>query len=495
MGGWPLVAAAAVFIAALATWNSAHKSMWLDESYSMYTAMLPLPGAIRHALGYELQPPLYFVLLDVLIHIWRSVMFGRLVSTAAVVMCVVTLAAAARGLGIRQWPIVAVVVASLPGVIWAAAELRGYGLVMFLAAAMWYSFVALVTPGRPPRRRDQVLYVVAAVALLYCFYYGAFLVAGQWAAAVATRRRGRLMTVLCVVIVLALAPLVPSILWQAQQHPLLGPRIDVFHTPLYAIGQTLFTMVQSVAGNAPVANRAPFLAAIAVVALGAFGARLLLPRDPWRPNDAITAIAALAPVVCIGALRLFDLAPVQARHFMVALPGVALLVALWADGIRPAPVRRSLLAALGLLVAATLVSFQRNSVQTQDWRGAARYVSARATPDDKVLVYIPDDLLAFNYYYSGRARTYGMPTALELSVYHAASEYAIHDTTQIANRVAAIGAAGAPRPPVWLLMTHEAPGHPDPVLALLDGYLHAHYGTVERIMDYDGIVIFRAHAP
>lgn len=492
--GWVTVAAVTVFVAALATWNSAHKSMWLDESYSMYTATLPLSGAVRHALGYELQPPLYFVLLDLWVRLWRSVMFGRVISTVAVTLFVVTLAAAARRLGVRRWALVGAVTAVLPGVVWAAAELRGYGVVMCLAAVTWYYYLGLVLPEQSPRWRDKVAYVVAAVALLYSFYYGAFVLAGQWAGAVATRRRGRLMTGLGAVIALALAPLVPSIMWQAQQHPLLGPRIDVFADPLHAVGQTILTIIQSMAGNAPIANRTPFLIVVGVVVLATIAARPLAPRRSWSADDTMVGIAALVPVACIGTLRLFDLAPVQGRHFLVALAGGALFIALWTDGIRPMVARSSLLAAVGVILAANLVSFERNAVQTQDWRGAAHYVSAHAAADDKVLVYIPDEILAFGYYYAGRARVYGLPMALDLDVYHAANSYAIRDTTQIADRVAAIGAAGAPRPTVWLLMTHEAPGRPDPMLALADGYLRAHYDTVERIADYDGIVILHAHA-
>ena len=40
-------------LGALATWNSAHKSLWMDEAYSEYTTRLPLMGAIHRSL----RPP------------------------------------------------------------------------------------------------------------------------------------------------------------------------------------------------------------------------------------------------------------------------------------------------------------------------------------------------------------------------------------------------------------------------------------------------------
>jgi mannosyltransferase len=492
--GWVTVGLATAFVAALATWNSAHKSMWLDESYSMYTATLPVATAIRHSLGYELQPPLYFVLLDFWLRLSRNVMFGRVVSTVAVMVFVVTIAAAARRLGVRQWPRVAAVVAVVPGVLWAASELRGYGLVMCLAALNWYCFLGIVEPARQPRWRDALAYVLTGVALVYSFYYGAFVIAGQWAGAVATRRRWPLMTGMSAAIALSLAPLVPSILWEAQQHPLLGPRIDVFSDPMNAIGQTIVTFVQSVAGSTPVAGRAPFLALIGIVILAAFAARPLASRRSWSADDAMVAIASLTPVVCIGVLRLFDLAPVQGRHFVVGLAGLVLLAALWADAIRPAAVRAGLLAALTVVIAMDLYSFERNAVQLQDWAGVARYVSARVTPRDKVLIYIPDEILAFRYYYTGPARVYGLPSGLELTAYHAASEYAIRDTAQIAGRLAAIGAADSLRPPVWFILTHEGRGNADPAATLTGQYLQAHYDVVDRVDSYDGIRILHARS-
>jgi uncharacterized membrane protein len=455
---------------------------------------LPLAGAIHHALHFELQPPLYFVLLDLWIRVSRDVMFGRVVSTVAVMVFVVMVAAMARRVGVRRWPLVAVVTAVLPGAIWAGAELRGYALVMCLAATSWYFFLALVQPERKPRAGDMVAYVCASVALLYCFYYGVFVVAGQWAAAVVMRRRWPLVTALTAVIALMLAPMIPSILWQAQQHPLLGPRIDVFANPLYAAGQTIVTTVQSVGGNAPIAARTPFLIGLGVLVLATLAARALASRRAWSADDALVGVAALTPVVCIGTLRLFDLAPVQGRHFLVALAGMALFIALWSDAIRPATVRGGLLAALVVLIAASLASFQRNNVQLQDWRGVARYVSARAVDGDKVLVYIPDETLAFGYYYTGRAPVYGLPTDLDRNAYHDASVYTLHDTAQIADRIAAIGAGGAQRASVWLLITHESRGHLDPVMGVTEQYLRSHYDVVDRLETYDGITIFHAHA-
>src|SRR5581483_2149502 len=58
--------ASAIGVAALAFWSSAHKSIWVDEAYTLLTAGNSVAGTWHQAVHFELQPPLYFLV----IHLW-----------------------------------------------------------------------------------------------------------------------------------------------------------------------------------------------------------------------------------------------------------------------------------------------------------------------------------------------------------------------------------------------------------------------------------------
>jgi hypothetical protein len=93
-----------VAFAALVLWNSLHKSMWTDESYSMNTALRPLAGTVRQALRFELQPPLYFVALNGWLRLHAGIIFARLLSLGCALGTLGVLAAIGRLLGMRLRP-------------------------------------------------------------------------------------------------------------------------------------------------------------------------------------------------------------------------------------------------------------------------------------------------------------------------------------------------------------------------------------------------------
>ena len=58
----PIAAGAAIL--ALALWTSVHKSVWMDEASSLLTSQQSFAHTWHQALHFELQPPLYFLLLN-----------------------------------------------------------------------------------------------------------------------------------------------------------------------------------------------------------------------------------------------------------------------------------------------------------------------------------------------------------------------------------------------------------------------------------------------
>lgn len=487
---WAAVVAAIVLVGVIATWNSAHKSMWMDEAYSWYTAGLSMGQTIRRALRYELQPPLYFVLLNLWLRIQQSVMFGRALSAIAVMAFVGVMAGVGRRLGLRRWALVGVVTVIVPGFIWAAAELRGYGLTLLVAALTWYFFLAVTNTEREPTRLEEIGYVVAAGALLQCFYYGAFVLLGQWIAAGVGRRRWGRVTVLLAISGVALVSLIPTIKWQVASFHDRSARLDVLADPRFALWTTAATMLRAIGADAPILARPHAIAIALCLALLLPLARVTIGRRPWSDDERVVTVAALVPLLCIGALRLFNISTVLPRHVLVALPGLVVVMGLWLAAIGPSAARVAVGAALAASLVASLASFERSGLQLEDWRGAAVYVAAHADSSDVVLIYDPDRMLPFGYYYHGPARPYGIPIDIHLNAY-TPSAYVIHDTAQIAARVdTTVGA----RRGVWLVIADRLllPLQQGP--ALITGYMRSHR-RLDPPVDFDGVRVTYAHAP
>jgi hypothetical protein len=435
-----------IALVALALWNNVRKSAWTDEAFSFATAAHhPLGETIRRAVRFELQPPVYFALLNLWLRISSHIAFGRLLSVACAVGALVILWITARRLDLRRPAGVVWIGAATPGLVWAASEMRDYALVLFLVALANLLFITLVLTDRPRPRRTAVLYGVAALACLSTFYYSGFVLAGHWFAALAARRRRVLLTTALGIVAIITLPFVPTVLAQIASHPnplrAAGP--SSFGSSIYG---TVRTLLQTIIGETPLleAVRHATLIVLAVLCaapvawLAAVRARSDRPTQGLEtssavPPDAVLAIAIAVPLLAVGTLRAFALTLVYPRHAIIALPGVVLILALFIDRLPSPRVRRAIGVAVGAVFAVCLVAFEVSGLQISDWRTAARYVAAHAAPGDPVIVAPTYEALPFEYYYRWPAAVVPVPTSPRLDTAELAETY-LRDTVHLAAR-------------------------------------------------------------
>ncbi len=483
------VAGSAVALGALATWNSAHKSLWIDEAYSEYTSRLPVLGAIRRGLHYELQAPLYFGLLALWREINSSVMFGRALSTLAAMAFVVVMAAIGRRAGLTQWRWLGIASAFVPGVVWAASELRGYALALLLTALTLYFFLGIVRSTTRVAPRNLVGYAGSAIALLFTFYYGGFALAGQWGASVIAKRRTSLVTGMLAIAGCAVAPMVLVIRSQIALHPIdnsIAPSTNL----RYALYKTGEVMMGAFEGRAEVLSWPHIVPIFLAIAIAFPLLRTVAPRTPWDRDEVGLTVSAFLPLAVLGLLHLFRVTPVHPQHLLIAMPGLLLIYAMWIDRTTMGWARLVERGGVAGLTAICLLSYQRHGVQREDWRSAARYVADRAAPGDIVLVYDPDRLLPFNDYFQPIDRStpvYGVPVDINLDRYDPTS-YVIRDTTVVAARLASLNAM---QHPVWFVTAAQVldPLKDGPTLVLT--YLGAH-DHLDAPVSFDGVQIVRA---
>jgi len=392
---------------------------WTDEEYTLATTAHGAWYATGHAIGYELQAPLYFALLGA----WRSldaaVWFARAFSVLCGAGTLVALASIGRriapgrpALGFALW-------AGLnPYAVWAALEIRHYGLALFLTALLWLAFDAgFLSEERPAAR---VAFVALAVAGIYTQYFVGFALAG-FAASLLVAGKPRTFVAYLAASALVIAAVVPLALqahgegnWFATEAPPLG-RIVRWTLTHPWLG---FVFPFDWQWDASWIVHGAYGVAVTVIALTVVASR---PHVSRKTAALIAAAAAIETVyVVLAAALRFEL---YDRYFIALyVPVVAAAYALWTSVDEERPLLgRTVLAFSALLGGAVLVSQYRHDAQPGDWKRVAAYLQAHAERSDVVAVYQPDALPALARQYAGSAKLVPYPRPLSNERYTIAS--------------------------------------------------------------------------
>jgi mannosyltransferase len=463
--------AAAVGLTALVLWNSVHKSMWTDESYSLNTAMRPLAATFHQAVHFELQPPLYFMALNGWLRLHGGIIFARLLSLLCALGALGVLARIGQLIGIRGWLTPALLAAATPGVIWAADEARVYAMSLLLASVTLYWYLHLIVEPDERPGRATLLYAVFAYLSVFTFYYNGFLLLGQWIGALVTRRQIPRITGALAVVGLGIVPWVPTILSQSAQHPLetpIGEGALLQGHPMYVIAGTPLKALLTDTDWLYFHHWVIVLWAI-VIAVPVIRA---VWSDGERPTPAEIALipAVIVPLVALGALMYFQKIPIRHRHFVLGLPVTFTLLALWISRTRQGAPRTVASALILAMLLAFVVGFEIDPQYPEDWQQVADYLTARAKPGERVMVFDPDRVLALQYYLGHRVHAFGLPVDPDMEHY-APDQYAIRDSAAITTRLDAVGATGG----IWLVEAARLMPDLQPSINVIDEYMRRHY--------------------
>ena len=387
-GDWPVaprtVAVLATLLAgALTLFHLGHKSLWLDEGYSLGHARAPWAEFWTVLTEREANGALHALVLFPWIRISDAEWWVRLPSAVAATAAVPLLYLLLRRLFDDRVGALGAVLLALNGFqLQFAQEARTYALTMALATASTLCFVAFVQDGR----RGQWWAWVATSALLpYAHLFG-WLVLGVQAAAALLRGGGlrrparRLVAGFAAIAVVAGAVLVLIAVGaregQAEGIPTVSP---VRFVGVYA----------RVAGNGGVALLLAFLALGGYVAVTV--GRELWPPRPYRPTERQWGTLLLFAWLLLPPLAIGLVSPViplfGARYFVILAPPAAGLLAVGVSSLPPRwPRRIAAVVVVGLLVATTLGWYLRPPAD--DARAAARAISSQVEPGDAI-VFLP----------------------------------------------------------------------------------------------------------
>jgi uncharacterized membrane protein len=418
---------------------------WTDEEYTLATTAHGPLYAYGHALTYELQAPLYFVLEA----LWReldpsSVLWARLPSIACNAGLFFTTALIARRLGPERNAIWFALLATLnPFVVFAGFEIRLYAFALLLASIMWLLFDSGFAGGRDPRAR--VAFVIVTVAAIYVQYFLAFALAGFFCALVVRGDRRVLgsFVACCAPIVLAALPLALFAHDQVGGYETSEPPLGTLlrHAVLHPWLDFLFPFDSTWGVRHGVHRAYLVLVALAFATVLAARPRFTRAELSWVACAATVECVYLALII---ALRL----PLNDRHY------VALYVPLAAAAYAVAcAVLRGKHPAYGLafglcavLSAGALTTQYRALALPGDWRRVGSYLTSVVPPDDAIVLYTADNLAALRRQYHGRAPIVAFPVTPPEDAYDV-DVFVVHSEAQAAAALEAL----ARYPRLWFV--------------------------------------------
>ncbi len=428
-----------------------NQSLRLDEAQSIWQTSRSVP-AMFNVVAEDVHVPLYHLML----HYWQ-VLFGNAVPTERIpsLIFLALLIPATYALGKQAFSRTiglfgALMVAVSPFLNWYGNEVRMYTLFALFTVLNQYFFVRMFTDSRNEKgavpRSVWIGYAVTAVAGMFTHYFFAFNLAAQVGFFLAYRksfppRAFRNLALAALVVAAAFAPwlyLVVHLGSAANTQPALTrpSTIDVFNT----FSQFIFGF-QGDRANAIILSAWP-LAVLLIF--------LSLRRGRSVPPQTIYLFLSVAVPVILAFAVSYAWKPVYlTRYLVLSLPPLYLLIG-WVLSTYPPRLERYLKVFLTIAMISTL-SFEAVSADTpvkEDYRAAALYLSAHATPEDVIALSAPFTIYPFEYYYNGPVRVETLP----IWDRYAVGPIPQYSPTELAQDAATIEDA---HQTLWLLLSYD----------------------------------------
>ncbi len=421
-------------------------NIWVDEAFSLHTTDRGVGDALSQALNFELQAPLYFVLLGLWRKINSSIFFARLVSVICVAIAIKVVAV----LSSRFWKDVhpgwiAAAVAFNPLTIYVAVEIRLYALVLLLSALLLLAFYdGYLSDAR--KRGAQVCYILLAVISLYTHYYVGFLLVANACALLILRRWRPLFEYLAGMAIagVCFAPMLPFIRHQMSAHT--APMRDKgswYEGVEFVFWRVKDYLVPAVAE--PLSEARVWLLRLCYVAIIWIVASKR--RRIAQEDIALWTIVMTLAIMLLLISRVSGQLLLQERHTVfIFLP---IIFAAFSIVILSGKKKAIAVWTLIVLILASVFLYGRYGQMAKqgDWQRVAAYLMAAEKPGQAILVFHGGAELPLSRYYSGQNRLVPLPreNTFERFDFH---DYILRDEREI---LAALERAGSDPAQLWLV--------------------------------------------
>lgn len=423
-------------------------NIWVDEAYTLHTTAQDTAGALAQALRFELQAPLYFILLSWWRKLHGSIFFARLFSVLCIALTVrVAPAVSRRFLPSLHPGWMVALVAWHPFVIWAAVEMRVYALVILLSGLLLLLFFDgyLATPARP---RARLLYLLLSLFALYTHYYLGFLLVAQACVLLALKRWRELFSYVLGMLAVGCC-FAPMLLVIHEQRGLLAKSV----TPSISLPESLRVIYWRWCEYVLPAEWRPLHFARRWLTLFGFAvAMVILVRESLRRwREALHLATWITPAVMtlffILSLPLTGTELMYPKHSAALfLPVILLTLVIAASAAGRTGLRIWVLVALFFYLT-SLAAVYAPLAKKGDWSRVAIYVMAGEQPGQPILVFRSSGALNLRHYYAGPNVIIPLPRESRFETYDARDEI-IQDEQEIAR---ALSQLPAPPEQLWLI--------------------------------------------
>lgn len=394
--------------------------IWRDEAQTIFLARHSFPFGILQALEYaDVSPPLYYFLL----HFWERIFasdwglrFFSVVFGLAIIPLLYWLGCKIYGYSVAI--LATYIAALLPHHVIVSRTVRMYSLLPLVSLLAIYFVYQLITacvdsPHVRVKRNTYLGIILSFAFLLYLHNVGAFLVLSAnclvaWE--IIRHKAARnlfwpwLLTQACVA--LLYLPWVPMLIRQLRlQGAVMGPWL-----PRQSRLGNVVRLFSELTALAWPGGR-PWLW-IALFALGTFTIKMrreiLALYLRFSVALDLVLFCSIGPILFAALFTPRTIGIIPSYVTLVAFPAVCYLMARGVSAIRPRVLSLVVLTLLSVLWLRTVsVTYVRPA---SNLREVAVYVSARAGPDDCIVI-APDYLAStFNYYYSGSQKQVAFPS-------------------------------------------------------------------------------------
>jgi mannosyltransferase len=380
---WLAAALVGALSAVLGAITLSHKSLWYDEAYNGVKVAGSWHGVFTAIGKTEMSQSAYLVLLKPWVAITtNNEVWLRLPSVIAAALAAALLVPLGARLFDRTTGIVAGILLATNELLVAwSQQARAYALVTFAVVLASLLFVRALDD---PRRRNWLLYAVAAAFAVYCHFWAGFVIVAHFTSMPFAPRRPLLRRVVEATVVF-LALIAGAVYFTAT-----AQRVQ-----LGWIGVPSMDLLRSVVTLTSGHNVGLQLIALGGLVVLVFQTGAGTPAAAWR--TALVGGWIALPIVL--AFLVSEYQPILVpRYAIVITPALALAGAVLLATV--ARMQREV-AAVALVVVVGLSAWQlsewyRRTIE--DWRSAVAYVDREKAPGDTVVVAPKWATDAFHYY-------------------------------------------------------------------------------------------------